>query len=280
MSEFIGRLHPLLVHLPIGFLVLLGIFEVLARRPRGQNLAAAIRVILILTLPVLLASIVCGWLLADNGDYDGRLLFWHRWLGTGLGVAGAGLLALHWRGQLRIYRWALAVTLGLLVAASHFGASLTHGNDFLSWPKDKSSGGQAGITGDLATQSFQAAVIQPIFKQSCVNCHGPNKSKGGLRLDTAANLLTGGDSGSPIEPAGATRSLMGKRLALPLEAEEHMPPEGKRQLSANELALLRWWLDAGAPTDKTVQELNPPPQILKILGALTKTSVIEPAKNK
>ena len=280
MSEFIGRLHPLLVHLPIGFLVLLGIFEVLARRPRGQNLAAAIRVILILTLPVSLASIVCGWLLADSGDYDGGSLFWHRWLGTGLGVACAGLLALHWRGQVRIYRWALAVTLGLLVAASHFGASLTHGNDFLSWPKAKLSGSQAGMTGDLATQLFHAAVIQPIFKQSCVNCHGPNKSKGGLRLDTAANLLTGGDSGSPIEPPGATQSLLGKRLALPLEVEEHMPPDGKRQLSANELTLVRWWLDAGAPTDKTVQELNPPPQILKILGAPTKTPVIEPAKNQ
>lgn len=280
MTEFIGRLHPLLVHLPIGFLVLLGIFEVLARWPRGENLVAAIRVILLLTLPVSLATIGCGWLLADSGDYDGGLLFWHRWLGTGLGLACAGLLALHWRGQLRIYRWSLAVTLGLLVAASHFGASLTHGNDFLSWPQAKSSASQSAMTGDLATQSFQAAVIEPIFKQSCVKCHGPNKAKGGLRLDTVANQLTGGDSGSPIEPSGATRSLLGKRLALPLEDEKHMPPEGKRQLSANELALLRWWLDAGAPTDKTVQELNPPPQILKILGLPTKTPVVEPAKTQ
>lgn len=280
MSEFIGRLHPLLVHLPIGFLVLLGIFEVLARRPRGQNLEPAIRAILILTLPVSLASIGCGWLLADSGDYDGQLLFWHRWLGTGLGVAGAGLLALHWCGQLRIYRWILAGTLGLLIAASHFGGSLTHGKDFLSWPKAKSAAGPSGITGDLATQQFYATVIEPIFKQTCVNCHGPNKAKAKLRLDTAANLLAGGDSGSPIDPPGATQSLLGKRLALPLEVEEHMPPDGKRQLTANELALVNWWLDAGAPTDKTVQELNPPPPILQILVSTIKKSGPEPAQSE
>ncbi len=280
MSEFIGRLHPLLVHLPIGFLVLLGIFEMLARWPRGQNLMAAIRVILVLTLPVSLASIGCGWLLADSGDYDRGSLFWHRWLGTGLGLACAGLLGLHWRGQLRIYRWALTATLGILIAASHFGGSLTHGSDFLSWPKAKIVASQSGITGDLATQSFYVAVIEPIFKQSCVSCHGPNKAKGGLRLDTATHLLTGGDSGSPIEPPGATRSLLGKRLALPLKTEEHMPPDGKRQLTANELGLVRWWLDAGSPTDKTVQEMNPPPQVLQMLSMSNQTPGHEPAKSE
>lgn len=280
MSEFIGRLHPLLVHLPIGFLVLLGIFEVLARWPRGQNLGPAIRVILILTLPVSLLSIVCGWLLADSGDYDGQSLFWHRWLGIGLGVACSGLLALHWRGQLQIYRWALIGTLGLLVATSHFGGSLTHGKDFLSWPKAKSAARQAGTTGDMGPEVFYEAAIQPIFNQACVNCHGANKSKGGLRLDTAGSMRAGGDSGSPIEPPGATQSLMGKRLALPLEEEEHMPPDGKRQLTANELTLFNWWLDAGAPTDKTVKELNPPPQIMQIIGATTKTPVSEPAGSK
>lgn len=280
MSEFIGRLHPLLVHLPIGFLVLLGIFELLARWPRGQDLVPAIRVILILTLPVSWAGIGCGWLLADSGDYDGGSLFWHRWLGLGLGLACAVLLGLHWLGQLRVYRWALMGTLGLLAATSHFGGSLTHGKDFLSWPKAKSAASQSGATGELATQSFHAAVIQPIFNQTCVSCHGAEKAKGGLRLHTAAGLLAGGDSGSVIQPAGATQSVLGKRLALPLEVEEHMPPDGKRQLSANELALVNWWLDAGAPTDKTVQELNPPPAIMKILGTPTETAGGQPAADQ
>jgi hypothetical protein len=279
MSEFIGRLHPLLVHLPIGFLVLLGIFEVLVRWPRGQNLAPAIRVILILTLPVSLLSIVCGWLLADSGDYEGQLLFWHRWLGIGLGAACSGLLVLHWREQLRVYRWALVGTLGLLVVTSHFGGSLTHGKDFLSWPKAKSAARQSGPIGDLGPQLFYMAAIQPIFNQSCVDCHGANKAKGGLRLETAANLRAGGDSGPSVEPSGTTQSLMGKRLALPLEDDEHMPPDGKRQLTAGELTILKWWLDAGAPTDKTVKELNPPPQIVKLIGAPNPTPVSEAAGN-
>jgi hypothetical protein len=42
-----------------------------------------------------------------------------------------------------------------------------------------------------------------------------------------------------------------------------MPPDGKPQLSEDQLTILRWWLDAGAPTDKTVQELKPTPDILQ-----------------
>ncbi len=280
MSEFIGRLHPLLVHLPIGFLVLIGIFELLALRPRGQNLRPAIRVVLGLTLPVAWAGIGCGWLLAESGDYDGSSLFWHRWLGVGLGFACAVLFGLHRFGPSRIYRWMLILTLGLLAATSHFGGSLTHGKDFLSWPKAKSAANQSGRPGDLATQSFHAAVIQPIFQQACVSCHGPEKAKGGLRMHTAASLLAGGDSGPVLQPTGADRSPLGKRLALPLDVEEHMPPDGKRQLTEAEMALVRWWLDAGAPTDKTVQELNPPPAIMKIIGAPAETAGGQPAADR
>jgi uncharacterized membrane protein len=266
MIEFIGRLHPLLVHLPIGFLVLLGIFEALTLRPRWEPLAAASRLISGLTFPASLAAIVCGWLLAGAGnDYDSRLLWWHRWLGTGVGVASLLLIGLRRLGLLRVYRWTLAVTVALMAAASHFGGALTHGSDFLSWQREKSSSLAAAASGDIAKDPVYPAVIQPIFNRYCVNCHGAEKAKAGLRLNTAENLLKGGDSGSAIEPPGATQSLLGKLISLPKDEDEHMPPAGKRQLSANELALLRWWLDAGAPTDKTVKELDPPAEILQIL---------------
>lgn len=276
MIEFIGKFHPLLVHLPIGFLVLLGCFELLTLRSKKPQFTDAIRVVLVLAFPVTLASIVCGWLLAGSGDYEGSNLFWHRWLGVALGVATFVLLTLHWCGLFRLYRWALWPTLALLVAASHFGGSLTHGSDFLAWPTRKLT----QSPGDLTAQTVHAAAIQPILDKYCVSCHGPDKSKGGLKMHSVADLLKGGDSGSVLEPPGAKESLFGKRLALPLDDEEHMPPEGKPQLPPDLLAILNWWLDAGASTEKKVQELNPTPEILKALEALTGALTAAPAMDK
>lgn len=276
MIEFIGKFHPLLVHLPIGFLVMLGVFELLALRSKKPQFTDAVRVVLALTFPVTLASIVCGWLLAGSGEYEGSNLFWHRWLGVALGAATLGLLALHWCGLFRLYRWALWPTLALLLVASHFGGSLTHGADFLAWPTKKAT----KSPGDLTTQTVHTAAIQPIFDQYCVSCHGPDKSKGGLKLHTIAELLKGGDSGPVIEPPGAKESLLGKRLALPMDDEEHMPPDGKPQLPPDHLTILNWWLDTGAPTDKKLQELMPSPEIRKALESLAGAPASGPATDQ
>jgi len=275
MIEFIGKFHPLFVHLPIGFLVLLGIFEMLAVRSPKQHLTESSRVVLVLTFPITVASIITGWLLAGSGDYDGSNVFWHRWLGTALGVATALLLGLHWCGLYRLYRWGLIGALALLATASHLGGSLTHGNDFLSWPADSLSRSKPRFTGDLSAQPAYATAVQPIFDKYCVGCHGPEKSKGGLRLDTIEHLAKGGDSGSPINPSGAMESLLGKRLALPIDNEDHMPPDGKPQPSTNQLAVINWWLDGGAPTDKKIQDLSPTPEILKAI----QTSINPPTKD-
>lgn len=268
MIEFIGKFHPLVVHLPIGFLVLLVVFEIASLRWRHLDLRAATHLTLLITAPATLATALCGWLLAARGDYAGSTLDWHRWLGTVLGGATVILLAVHWRASAKVYRAALAATMLLLVAAGHFGGSLTHGSDFLSWPGGKSPA-KSSPPVDLASQPVYTAVIQPILDKYCVSCHGPDKAKGGLRMDSAADLVKGGDSGSVLSPPSAALSLLGKRLTLPLEDDDHMPPESKPQLTKEQLAVLHWWLDAGAATDKTLTELNPAPEIKTLLQNLT-----------
>ncbi len=260
MIEFIGKFHPLFVHLPIGFFTLLAVLELLALRPNWKELATANRVILLLTIPVSLASVVCGWLLAW-GQEESSTLAWHRWLGTGVAAAAIILWIVRQRGWMRTYRRWLCATLVLLAMASHYGGSITHGENFLSWPKSPALV-KTFSAEELLAQSAYAAVIQPVFDKYCVSCHGEKKSKGGLRMDTLEQLLKGGDSGSSLEPANSTDSLLGKRIALPLEDDDHMPPEGKPQLSESQLAVLRWWLDAGAPVDKTLGELKPTTEIL------------------
>ncbi|KAB2653251.1 MAG: hypothetical protein DVB33_03665 [Verrucomicrobia bacterium] len=271
MIEFIGKFHPLFVHLPIGFFTLLGVFELLALRPNWKQLASANRVILLLTIPASLASVVCGWLLA-RGQEESSTLFWHRWLGTGVAAAAILLWIVRQRGWLRAYRRCLFGTYILLTVASHNGGSITHGENFLSWPRNPAPVKPLS-NAELLAQPAYKTVIQPIFDKYCVSCHGTTKSKGALRMDTAEQLLKGGDSGSCLDPANAEESLLGKRVALPNDDDDHMPPDGKPQLSESQLAVLRWWLNAGAPTDKALGELKPTAEILVSI----QTSLATPA---
>ncbi len=264
MIEYLGKFHPLFVHLPIGFLLLLGALEWLALRPNWKELATANRVILLLSIPAALASVVCGWFLAADGKYDAQALFWHRWLGTAVAGAVGLLWIIRQRGWFTAYRRSLLVTILLLGVASHFGGSLTHGSDFLAWPKSKAKPAQPATTEQLAAQPVYATVIQPLFDEYCVSCHGAQKNKGGLRLDTAAHLVKGGDSGPPLDPPGAEYSLLGNRLRLPEDDDDHMPPAGKPQLSETQLAVVYWWLDAGARSDQTtLAELRPSAELLQ-----------------
>ena len=128
---FLGRLHPLLVHLPIGFILLLAALELTALLPRFKEVAPANRVIVALSVPAVLFSAGCGWLLSWNGGYDERTLAWHKWLGTALVPVILALATFRWRGWMKSYRACLFATVVLVSVTGHFGGSLTHGSDYL-----------------------------------------------------------------------------------------------------------------------------------------------------
>src|SRR5262245_31830939 len=67
--------------------------------------------------------------------------------------------------------------------------------------------------------------IRPILRGRCIACHGALKQKGGLRLDTAALAIQGGDSGPAIEPGNVDGSLLLARVSA-ADVSERMPPEG------------------------------------------------------
>src|SRR5262245_11603624 len=67
--------------------------------------------------------------------------------------------------------------------------------------------------------------IQPLFDKHCVVCHGPEKQRGGLRLDSGKAVLQGGDTGAVIKPGDAARSRL-VALVAGLDAELKMPPKG------------------------------------------------------
>jgi mono/diheme cytochrome c family protein len=89
--------------------------------------------------------------------------------------------------------------------------------------------------------------IQPIFAKRCISCHGPEKQKGGVRLDLKQGALEGGDSGAVIVPGKSTESKL-LHLVAKLDGETRMPPagEGRQMLTREEIAKLRAWIDTGA----------------------------------
>jgi uncharacterized membrane protein len=259
--EFFGRFHPLLVHLPIGFLVLLGLLELLALNPRRAQLALATGTILWLAVLGAFASATCGWLLAWNGSYGGAAFAWHKWLGTGLAVATAALALWHRRvGTGRSYRLGLVGGLLLLAVASHFGGSLTHGEDYLTAPLKK----VFARAGASASKPAFTAVIKPILDEYCTSCHGEKKSKAGLRLDSCEAMLVGGDSGPAIVPGNAAESRLLSSILASEMVESHMPPVNKPQPSTNDIAL-----EAGADATNTVAALHPPANIQALIDART-----------
>ena len=277
LSLFFGRLHPLLVHLPIGLILLLGLLELLGRFPRFKHATAATGLILALAVPAALASALCGWLLSLGGGYPNPLLQWHKW--TGLTTAGLCLAAglLYGLDLKRLYRWPLAGSLLVLVVASHFGGSLTHGSDYLvkyaPAPLRKLLGvppaarlAGAGKTAPAQVEVF-AGIIRPILEKDCVSCHGPDKAKAKLRLDSYQAILKGGKSGPAAAPGKSGASELVRRVRLPAADEDHMPPEGKPQPTPEQIAMIVWWVDAGAPENGKAGELKPPPEVARILDA-------------
>src|SRR5580700_11075251 len=93
--------------------------------------------------------------------------------------------------------------------------------------------------------------VQPILAKNCLSCHGPEKRKGGLRLDRRSTALKGGDSGAVIVPGKPSESLLLKKIASK-DDDERMPPTGK-PLSAEQIRILTDWIAAGAnwPSETT-----------------------------
>src|SRR3954468_12856555 len=86
--------------------------------------------------------------------------------------------------------------------------------------------------------------VQPILQANCYECHGPKKTKAHLRLDSAAGITRGGETGPVIVAGKSEQSLIVRRI-LGLDGDDRMPKDGD-PLPPAHLALIRSWIDQGA----------------------------------
>ncbi len=86
--------------------------------------------------------------------------------------------------------------------------------------------------------------VQPIFKSTCYQCHGPDKQKGKLRLDAKTIALHGGKSGKSIVPGNAQQSELLKRITS--KDDDERMPQDREALTAEQIAVIRAWIEQGA----------------------------------
>ncbi|MEO6288206.1 MAG: c-type cytochrome domain-containing protein [Dyadobacter sp.] len=288
-ATFIGRFHPAIVHFPIGFLLVGSLLE-LGRR-WGKIAVSESAIVFILLLSALNATFACmaGYLLSSSGGYDETLLNNHMWKGIGVAVfAWMAWLVKSERLQKAlpagkvIYLPAILVATALTLSTGHDGGSLTHGADYLTQYTPEPLRGLAGLPPmqqnhieikpitDVQQAVVFTDIVQPILEAKCTQCHSASKSKGDLRMDQLALLAKGGENGPAFVAGKGAESDMIKRCLLPENKDEHMPPKGKPQLTTDQIALLSWWIDQGAPADKKVSQLTVSEAIKPALASLTK----------
>lgn len=264
---FFGRLHPLVVHLPIGFLILAFVFNLTAYFKKLPNLQVAVPFTLL--LGAISASVAClfGLLLSETGDYNAKIIENHKF--SGLAVATISFLLFYlttpsFKQKVQLpakFHTALMLALmALLFYSGHQGGNLTHGSDYLSMETLKKKD-------RIPPESLEEAlvfedVIEPIFEKRCQQCHSGSKIKGELKMTSLENLLKGGKSGPAIVPGDAAKSEIFHRITLDPNEEDFMPTDGKTPLTQNEIKMIEWWITKGnAASRKTIAELKPDPTI-------------------
>ncbi len=253
--ELMGKFHPLLVHFPIGLLIGAFILEGVARFQKQENKYVGM---VYLGAVSALVTAIMGQLLAQSGDYQGELINQHQWLGWG--TVGSSLLTtwIYWN-RVKLPRKlpfiALGITCLTLSFAGHFGATITHGTDYLkiNTPQNQSNFNNAinlqkWTTQDSLSTTELASLnleVRAIFAHNCYQCHSTAKRKGGLALDHEAGVFAGGDTGAILIKGNAAKSELIRRLKLPRDHEEAMPQKGK-VLPVNFIELISLWIDKGA----------------------------------
>lgn len=251
--KFLGRFHPLLVHLPIGIIIGLFVLEITNIIRPSMKLQPACKALLWLGVLTSVPTILAGSLLAASGEYGSQVLSMHKWLGLITGILGVWLLVLHQSiystksGKLSKYHVVLFITVLFLGVTGHYGGTLTHGSNYLTENLPEEIRALLGddpytLKGlkamapsrvdEILSEAQYAQNIHPITSNYCFSCHGEEKQKGGFRLDKIdPDLVLGKD-------AEAWRAM------LDMINSGEMPPKEEKQMSDNDRTMLVNWITA------------------------------------
>lgn len=236
-----GKLHPLVLHLPIGLWAGAIILFLLRKHINDFKFLSQVFFQVIALSAAITACV--GMLLAIGGDYDSEQLSRHKY-------SGAGLSFLFWIAVIlfkKVYKapWMYGLISALVILVGHWGGEITHGENYFSFVSEEPQG-----------ENVYQVLVKPIIKEKCSSCHNSSKTKGKLNLDSVELMLKGGENGTALVKGNALESHLMKLIWLPLDDKMHMPPKQKKQLTDEEIEILTEWINAGASEDLTFDALK------------------------
>ena len=263
---FLGRFHVVVLHLPIGILLLAAIAELLSRRPRFASLEPVVGFLWGAGAVSALLTVALGLLHAREGGFDAAALRAHGLAGGAVAAWACVVLVLrNWAAPMYRRAWPVAVAgmSALLALAGHLGGNLTHGETYLLQYAPPVLQRLVGPERRERPTTLAAAdlfldVVAPALEQRCAGCHNAGKRKGGLDLGSYKAILKGGEKGAVVVAGKPGESDLFRRISLPHDDEAFMPKDGKTPLSAEQVAAIGWWITQGAKPSGPVLAGEPP----------------------
>ena len=259
----IGRFHPLIVHLPIGFIVL-GILIELNKKKLGWS-NEALKFIFFWASITGVFSIISGFFQYQNGGYLWETVQNHF-------IAGVLTIILSFSFYLKLIENSIFKSIPrklftiansvILIVTGHLGGSITHGEEHLVEPINNLVGINEEETltvkyyEDFKEKPLFYSIIQPIIDEKCVKCHNSKKSNGKLKMHNSEELMRGGKNGSIINYDNPEMSEMYVRIHLPKEEKKHMPPKTGKQLTRQEINLISKWIKNGSSFEKSIKDFK------------------------
>ncbi len=260
ISPFFGRFHPLFVHLPIGFVLMAYLMELASRLNKYAHLKDSVLFVLWIGAISGIFTAATGYILAQSGGYGKDPLFWHQWSGIGVSLLVFIAIFIH---KSKAFFPVFNVVIIVLLTTGHLGGNLTHGETYLTEHLPEELKDVFGIEYDeyiVENVSYEEAalykhLVYPIIHDKCVSCHNASKMKGELNMRDFQAFLKGGENGEVVLKGNSKGSDLIKRLNLPEEDEDTMPPEGKERITKDEMKLIALWIDQDLEMDTPLDSL-------------------------
>lgn len=271
LLQAVGRIHPLILHLPIGVLVFLVVLLFFRKEFRKKSYEKIVFLCLILISVTASLSALFGLFLSLQEGYGEESIWQHKIGGIVLSFLCNFLLVAFnsIKRSKAIFYSGVGITIAALLFTGHTGSMITHGENFVLEPLMNKQKEELSVE----TSSLYQFAVEPVLEKKCFSCHNEKKSKGGLVMTSVAKFKEGGEEGREWEAGNPEASRLIQYIHLPLNDDLHMPPDGKTQLTPEEIFILEAWILAGADFEKKLAEYSETDTIRKWVSVKVNSQV-------